>query len=371
MKKILVVVGTRPEVIKMAPVINLLNERTENFDTKVCLTGQHRELLDQVLDVFNFTVDYNLNVMKKGQSLFHITAAVLDKLYDVLIDFKPHMILVQGDTTTAFVGALAGYYHGVEVGHVEAGLRTYNKYAPFPEEMNRRLVGMLADHHFAPTERAKQALLHEGVDPVNILVTGNTVVDALSIILKRNQHSPPDLGEMESLISNGRKMVLITGHRRENFGKGFKNICEAIQSLAQEFSDINFIYPVHLNPNVQKPVFELLGSLNNVHLIPPLGYIPFVRLMSMAKLVITDSGGIQEEAPSLGKPVLVMRDVTERPEAVESGMAFLVGTDKTKIVREASRLLTDTTDWSTMKNNPYGDGKAAIRIVEYLEKSSN
>jgi UDP-N-acetylglucosamine 2-epimerase (non-hydrolysing) len=368
-KKVLVVVGTRPEIIKMAPVIHNLVEREDTFNTKVCLTGQHREMLYQSIEFFDINVDYNLNVMRKGQTLSQLTAALVKNLTDVLEDFKPHIILVQGDTTSAFVGALVGNYHRIQVGHVEAGLRTYNKNAPFPEETNRCLITVLTDRHFAPTLRAKQALITEGVDESKVIVSGNTVVDALFQTIEKIKVSPPLLGEIEPIVSNGHTIVLITGHRRENFGKGFENICMAVQSLAEDFRNCNFIYPVHLNPKVQRPVFKILGDVPNVHLVPPMGYVPFVRLMSASHMILTDSGGIQEEAPSLGKPVLVMRDATERPEAIEAGTAILVGVDKHKIVREASRLLTDDAAWEAMSkvNNPYGDGKAAVRIVDCLE----
>jgi len=314
-------------------------------------------------------VDYDLNIMEENQNLPHLTAKMLEKLQEVVEGFKPHIILVQGDTTTAFIGALAGYYHQVQVGHVEAGLRTYEKYAPFPEEMNRRLVGVLADHHFAPTERAKLALLNEGVNKTKILITGNTVVDTLLLTLEKIKKSQPSLGDLEPIISNDRKIVLITGHRRENFGEGFKNICEAIRSLSKMFPEISFIYPVHLNPNVQKPVHQILGKISNVHLVPPISYVPFVRLMNSAHIILTDSGGIQEEAPSLGKPVLVMREVTERPEGVKAGTAILVGTNKNNIIKETSRLINDDAAWNAMSrtSNPYGDGNAALRIITYLE----
>jgi UDP-N-acetylglucosamine 2-epimerase (non-hydrolysing) len=368
-KRVLAIIGTRPEIIKMIPVIRALREKCDMFTTQVCSTGQHRELSDQLIEYFKIRIDYDLNIMKESQTLTHLTAKMLEKLRGVIEDFKPDVILVQGDTTTAFIGALAGYYQRVQVGHVEAGLRTYEKYAPFPEEMNRRLVGVLADHHFAPTERAKKALLDEGIKESNIIVTGNTVIDTLLIVQQKIKDSPPSLGELEPIVSNGGKIVLITGHRRENFGEGFKNICEAIKSLSQIFSDTSFIYPVHLNPNVQKPVYHILGKLANVHLIPPMGYVPFVRLMSLSHIILTDSGGIQEEASSLGRPVLVMREVTERPEAVDAGTAMLVGTERMKIVQSASKLITDDTAWNAMSrvSNPYGDGKAARRIITYLE----
>lgn len=369
MKKVLVIIGTRPEAIKMAPVINALNQRSDLFQTRVCLTAQHREMLDQVVGHFNLSVDYDLDIMKKEQTLPQLTASITKALDPVMDDSSSDIILVQGDTTTAFVGALVGYYHQIQVGHVEAGLRTQNKFAPFPEEMNRRLVATLADHHFAPTERAKHALLNEGIDEERILVSGNTVVDALLLTLDILQKSRSPLTDMEPILSDGRKMVLITGHRRENFGRGFKNICEALRELAQRFRECHFVYPVHLNPNVQDPVFRILSGMNNIHLIPPVSYLPFVWLMNVAHIILTDSGGIQEEAPSLGKPVLVMRKSTERPEAVEAGTARLVGANRKKIVEEVSRLLTDEQAWESMSKlrNPYGDGKAAGRIVAYLE----
>ncbi|MEW5803017.1 MAG: UDP-N-acetylglucosamine 2-epimerase (non-hydrolyzing) [bacterium] len=369
MKKVLAVIGTRPEAIKMAPVIKILRERQRTFEIRVCVTGQHRELLDQVIQYLPILVDYDLDIMRKGQNLSQLTAIILNSFHRVLEDFEPQIILIQGDTTTALVGALTGYYNRIKVGHVEAGLRTLHKYAPFPEEINRRLIGVLADYHFAPTERAKQSLLCEGIDEKTVLVTGNTVIDALFLTIEKIRHSPPPIGEIESVITSDRKIVLITGHRRENFGEGFRNICEAIQLLARKFPGIAFIYPVHLNPNVQKPVFEFLGNLDNVHLIPPLVYPAFVRLMNLAYIIITDSGGIQEEAPSLGKPVLVMRNVTERPEAIEAGTTRLVGVDKESIVNEVSRLLVDPGIRNAMshRGNPYGDGTAAVKIADYLE----
>lgn len=373
MKNVLVILGTRPEAIKLAPVIHELNKFPEQFKTAVCATGQHSEMLYQAIQHFELTLEYDLKLMKKGQTLSELTAALISKLPKVLEVFCPDIILVQGDTTTAFVGALTGYYYQVEIGHVEAGLRTNNKFAPFPEEMNRRLTGKLTDHHFAPTQKAKESLLNEGVDQSNILITGNTVIDALFYTLKKNKKSLPSLGKLESVLANGHKKVLITGHRRENFGEGFFNICQAIQDLAQRFDNVDFIYPVHLNPNVQEPVYNILENKKNIHLIPPVGYTPFVRLMNEAHIILTDSGGIQEEAPSLGKPVLVMRDVTERPEAVEAGTSILVGTDKNKIFNEASKLLTDTDAWSAMSHidNPFGDGKASQRIVDYLDKNQD
>jgi len=367
--KILIVVGTRPEAIKLAPVVHALKGRPHLTETRVCLTGQHKEMLYQVIDHFEITPDYDLKLMKSNQTLFELTASLIFNLAPVLEDFMPDLILVQGDTTTAFVGGLAGYYKKIQVGHVEAGLRTENKFSPFPEEMNRRLAAVLADHHFAPTERAKEALLKEGVANSNIIVTGNTVIDALLFTLRKVKENPPVIEELEGILGSGRKIVLITGHRRENFGEGFKDICEAVRILSMELKDAAFIYPVHMNPNVQGPVYSLLGELPNVFLLPPLGYVPFVRLMAAAHIILTDSGGIQEEAPSLGKPVLVMRDTTERQESVDAGTAVLVGTDKEKIVKEVVRLMTDGAAWETMSRikNPFGDGKSAFRIVEYIE----
>jgi UDP-N-acetylglucosamine 2-epimerase (non-hydrolysing) len=371
-KKILILMGTRPEAIKLAPVFYALKEKNHFFETRICLTGQHQEMLHQAIQHFEITPDYDMKLMKKGQTLFELTASLVSNLDRVLNTCKPDMILVQGDTTTAFVGGLAGYYKQIQVGHVEAGLRTTDKFAPFPEEMNRRLVSVLADHHFAPTHRAKKALLKEGVRESAIIVTGNTVIDALIFTLKKVSEKLPHIPGLEDILVTGRKIVLITGHRRENFGEEFNNICGAIQTLSVEFRDVVFIYPVHLNPNVQGPVYSMLGALPNVYLLPPLGYLPFVRLMSASHIILTDSGGIQEEAPSLGKPVLVMRETTERPEAVDSGTAILVGTKKEEIIEEASRLLTDEIAWEIMSKteNPFGDGKSAHRIVEYIERIS-
>lgn len=354
----------------MAPIILELKKKSKDFKTQVCMSGQHRELVDQIIGNFNFQVDFDLNVMTKGQNLGQLTARLIEGLYKIIESFKPDLILVQGDTTTAFVGALAGFYQQIQVGHVEAGLRTSNKYAPFPEEMNRHLIGVLADHHFAPTNKSKFELLKEGVNDKKILVTGNTVIDALFLAIKRVRKNPPLLGELNALLSKGNRIVLITGHRRENFGEGFEKICQAIKSLAKRFIDVTFVYPVHLNPNVQQPVRRILGNLKNVSLTPPLDYFPFVRLMSRSSIILTDSGGIQEEAPSLGIPVVVMREVTERSEAVEAGTAILVGTDKKKIFETVSMLLTDEQAWKAMSQaaNPYGDGKASRRIVDYLVK---
>lgn len=364
--------GTRPEVIKLAPVFHELKGRPYLAETRVCLTGQHQEMLYQAIEHFEIIPDYDLKLMKSNQTLFELTASLIFNLDRVLEDSMPDLILVQGDTTTAFVGGLAGYYKKIQVGHVEAGLRTADKFSPFPEEMNRRLAGVLADHHFAPTKRAKEALMKEGVRESDIIVTGNTVIDALLFTLRKAERKPPVMDDLEEVLGSGRKIVLITGHRRENIGGGFKNICEAIRILAMKLKDAAFIYPVHLNPNVQGPVYAMLEGLPNVFLIPPIGYMPFVRLMAAAHIILTDSGGIQEEAPSLGKPVLVMRDTTERQEAVDAGTAVLVGTDKEKIVGEVVRLMTDRVAWETMSRikNPFGDGKSAYRIVEYIENMS-
>jgi len=368
MKKILVIMGTRPEAIKLAPVIHRLKNCSQQFTSIVITTGQHREMLNQVVKDFDLDIDYALDLMRPNQTLSGLTALLITRLSDLVEKLNPDLILVQGDTTTAFVGGLIGYYQQTSVGHIEAGLRTENKFAPFPEEMNRRVLGYLADYHFAPTKIAKNSLLKEGIKDKKITVTGNTVIDAMFYALQKAQQSPPDLDRLEKIISNGNKFVLITGHRRENFGKGFVNICQAIQILSESYPSIHFVYPVHLNPNVQKPVYDILGNSENIHLIPPMEYIPFIYLMSKSLIVLTDSGGIQEEAPSLGKPVIVMRDVTERPEAVNMGCAILVGTDQDKIVTEVTSLIEDKTKWNNISNlkNPYGDGRASQRIVNFL-----
>ena len=329
-------------------------------------------MLYQAIGYFDIEGDFDLKLMRKEQTLPQITSRLVENLQNVIDEYKPDVILVQGDTTSAFIGSLIGYYNKIKVGHVEAGLRTDNKFAPFPEEMNRRLVGVLSDYHFAPTIRAQNALLHEGVNSNQVIVTGNTVIDALFYTLNKIKKDPPYLDGLENIISEGKRIILITGHRRENFGQGFQDICHAIAEIANCFKDVQLIYPVHLNPNVQKPVYGILGNLPNVRLVDPMGYIPFVRLMNESYLVLTDSGGIQEEAPSLGKPVLVMREVTERQEAVEAGTAILVGTNKEKIISEVSRLLTNKEAWDTMSNkeNPFGDGNASGRIVEFFLKTN-
>lgn len=368
MKKILIVFGTRPEAIKMAPVVKAFKKAKDAFETKVCVTAQHREMLDQVLAFFDIVPDYDLNLMKPNQNLFSLTGDILNGLKPVLDEFKPDVVLVHGDTTTSTSAALAAFYAGAKVGHVEAGLRTHNKLAPFPEELNRQLTGRIADYHFAPTEKSRQNLLNELVDPATITVTGNTVIDALleSVERVKNAQNNSTIENLKTLVGDD-DVVLVTGHRRENFGEGFLNICGALKKIASNFKG-QVIYPVHLNPNVQKPVKELLGDIDNVKLIDPLPYEAFVWMMNRSKLIITDSGGVQEEAPSLGKPVLVMRDTTERPEAVDAGTVVLVGTDKQKIVDEALDLLSNEERYATMSalHNPYGDGKAAQRIVDFL-----
>lgn len=370
--KILTIFGTRPEAIKMAPVVRAL-AADPSFDSRVCVTAQHRRMLDQVLRLFAIQPHHDLDLMRPGQDLTDITANVLIGLRDILSTERPDLVLVHGDTTTTSAASLAAFYQRIPVGHVEAGLRTGNIYAPWPEEMNRRLTGRIAEWHFAPTERAQANLLHEGVEPRRITVTGNTVIDALLEIVQRLRDDQDLRAEVESgfdfLASiQGQRLILVTGHRRENFGAGFERICQALARLADR-PDVRILYPVHLNPNVQEPVHRLLGGRDNIHLIEPLDYLPFVALMDRADLLITDSGGVQEEAPSLGKPVLVMRETTERPEAVEAGTVRLVGTDDSAIVREAERLLDDPAAYESMSraHNPYGDGQAARRILEFLK----
>lgn len=359
MKKIVVIFGTRPEAIKLCPVVLAL-QANPAFDCRVCVTGQHKEMLYQVLDVFGVKPDVDLGLMRPNQTLSGLTTRAIAALDEYLVREKPDIVMVQGDTTTVFAGALAAFYNHIPVAHVEAGLRTWNMESPWPEEANRVLTTRLAKWHFCPTENNKANLLREGVDPSGIHVTGNTVIDALMIAKEK----------VRDLVDD-RRRVLITGHRRENFGQGFEHICRAIKKLATEFADVEFIYPVHLNPNVQEPVHRLLGGLSNVSLIAPQSYLPFVELMKNAYLILTDSGGVQEEAPSLGKPVLVMRDTTERPEAVAAGAVKLVGTDAEDIYREAKRLLTDHEAYERMASavNPYGDGHAVSRIVDILSRA--
>ena len=368
MKKILIVFGTRPEAIKMAPVVKAFIKHSKEFETRVCVTAQHREMLDHVLVFFDIKPDYDLDLMKKGQSLFSLTSDIITGLKPVLDDFNPDHVLVHGDTTTSMVAALAAFYSGAKIGHVEAGLRTHNKLSPFPEEINRQLTGRIADYHFSPTEQSKNNLLKEAVSEKNIVVTGNTVIDALlaSVSKAKSISDHEGINSVKKVVGH-EEYILVTGHRRENFGQGFLNICHALKKIAGQYKG-NIIYPVHLNPNVQKPVYEILGDVKNVMLIDPQPYEVFVWLMAHSKLIITDSGGVQEEAPSLGKPVLVMRETTERPEAVEAGTVILVGTDKHKIVSEALSLLSDSSRYESMSklHNPYGDGKAADRIVDWL-----
>lgn len=377
--KIMVVFGTRPEAIKMAPLVKGLQAQSLAIETVVCVTAQHREMLDQVLQLFEIVPEHDLNIMKPGQDLFDITGNILNGLKPVLAKEKPDWVLVHGDTTTTLATSLAAYYSQVRVGHVEAGLRTGNKLAPFPEEMNRRLTGAIADLHFAPTPVAQANLLREGVASGAIHVTGNTVIDALLAVVHKLRHddvAQKSLQERFAFLDATKRLILVTGHRRENFGEGFQNICQALADIASEHPHVEVLYPVHLNPNVRKPVQEILAArqLSNVHLIDPVDYLPFVYLMDRSHLIITDSGGVQEEAPSLGKPVLVMRDTTERPEAVEAGTVRLVGTERSKIVEEARRLLNDGDAYAAMTraHNPYGDGKAVSRIIEImLNKKGN
>jgi UDP-N-acetylglucosamine 2-epimerase (non-hydrolysing) len=374
-KKIMLVFGTRPEAIKMAPLVHILKAEPENFDVQVCVTAQHRQMLDQVLKIFEILPDIDLNVMKPRQDLFDVTADVLQGMKSVFVDNKPDAVLVHGDTTSTLATAMAGFYAGVPVGHVEAGLRTRDLYAPFPEEFNRQVVSKVARWHFAPTELSRANLIAERVDDTRITVTGNTVIDALHWVLNRidtdfNRSAQLTQSLNQALPFNwqSNRFVLITGHRRENFGDGFLQICEGLSDLASRFTNVQFIYPVHLNPNVQTPVRSILAGRANVHLIKPLDYEPFVLLLKHSYVVLTDSGGIQEEAPSLGKPVLVMRDVTERPEAVDAGTVELVGANRERIVAGVSRLLEDEVHYSQMSrsHNPYGDGNACDRIVKVL-----
>ena len=382
MKKVMLVFGTRPEAIKMAPLVKEFQKYPDKFKAIVCVTGQHREMLDQVLHIFEIVPDHDLNIMKQGQDLYDVTSRVLLGLRDVLKEVQPDIVLVHGDTTTSTAAALAAFYQQIPVGHVEAGLRTHNIYSPWPEEMNRQLTGRIATYHFAPTPLSRQNLLAENVKSEQIMVTGNTVIDALYMVVDKIKSDKALDKELEDILlrsgyevnrlSDGKKMVLITGHRRENFGNGFISMCKAIQTLTQEYPDVDFVYPMHLNPNVRKPIHEVFGedlsNLGNMFFIEPLEYLSFVYLMEKSTIVLTDSGGIQEEAPGLGKPVLVMRDTTERPEALEAGTVKLVGTDFNKIVNEVSKLLTNQEYYERMSKavNPYGDGKASSRIVDAI-----
>ncbi|WP_457575806.1 non-hydrolyzing UDP-N-acetylglucosamine 2-epimerase [Desulfomarina sp.] len=368
--KVLSVFGTRPEAIKMAPVVRALAE-DPHFNAKVCVTGQHRRMLDQVLELFSIVPHYDLDIMRVGQNLYDVTSKVLLGIRDVIGEEKPDLLLVHGDTTTCFAASLAGFYGGIPVGHVEAGLRTGNLAAPFPEEANRVLTSRLARLHFAPTESARRNLRAEGVAEEYIHVTGNTVIDALLWVRDQvgdRREWGNVFGSAKDVVLAGKPYVLITGHRRENFGAGFRDICAAVSDLAAGNPDLHFIYPVHLNPNVQQPVYSILGNKKNIHLIEPLDYAPFVFLMNRCRVILTDSGGIQEEAPSLGKPVLVMREITERPEALEAGTVILVGTDRESIVKEVGRLLdAGENDSPVIHSNPYGDGRAAVRIRENIK----
>ncbi|WP_418535981.1 non-hydrolyzing UDP-N-acetylglucosamine 2-epimerase [Odoribacter laneus] len=382
MKKIMLVFGTRPEAIKMAPLVKEFQKYPDAFQTIVCVTGQHREMLDQVLKIFEIIPDYDLNIMKQGQDLYDVTARVLTGMRNVLKECQPEVVLVHGDTTTSTAAALAAFYQQIPVGHVEAGLRTHNIYSPWPEEMNRQLTGRIATYHFAPTPLSRQNLLQEDVADEKIHVTGNTVIDALYWVVKKIKENQSLRKELEGILSGagydvsrligGKKLVLITGHRRENFGEGFIHICTAIRDLAQKYPNVDFVYPMHLNPNVRKPIHEVFGKnlsgLGNMFFIEPLEYLSFVYLMEKSSIVLTDSGGIQEEAPGLGKPVLVMRDTTERPEALTAGTVKLVGTDYDRISKEISALLEDPQAYEKMSKavNPYGDGLACHRIVEKL-----
>lgn len=382
MKKVMLVFGTRPEAIKMAPLVKEFQKQPKRVETVVCVTGQHREMLDQVLKIFDIKPDYDLNIMKQGQDLYDVTARVLTGMRDVLKEVKPDVVLVHWDTTTSTAAALAAFYQQIPVGHVEAGLRTHNIYSPWPEEMNRLLTGRLATYHFSPTPLSRNNLIKESVDDRNIIITGNTVIDALYWVVDKIKNNKELDNELEDILSkagydvnrlnNGKKLVLITGHRRENFGDGFINMCTAIKDLTVKYPDLDFVYPMHLNPNVRKPIHEVFGEnlsgLKNMFFIEPLEYLSFVYLMEKSSIVLTDSGGIQEEAPGLGKPVLVMRDTTERPEALDAGTVKLVGTDYNKIVNEVSSLIDDKAAYEKMSKavNPYGDGLACGRIVNAL-----
>lgn len=383
MKRVMLVFGTRPEAIKMAPLVQEFRKHPDQYETLVCVTGQHREMLDQVLNIFGIVPNYDLNIMKPGQDLYDVTARILSGMRDILTRTQPDVLLVHGDTTTSMAVALAAFYQQIPVGHVEAGLRTHNIYSPWPEEMNRQITGRIATYHFSPTPLSRENLLREGIDKSRILVTGNTVIDALYAVVNKMKDDVPlqlslekelkaagyDTGRL--VTEEGRRLVLITGHRRENFGDGFLHICRAIKMLSEKYPDVDFVYPMHLNPNVRKPIKDIFGEncQSNLFFIEPLEYLSFVYLMEKSHIVLTDSGGIQEEAPGLGKPVLVMRDTTERPEALEAGTVKLVGTDYDKIVSEVSSLLDDVQYYEKMSQavNPYGDGKACERIAQYIQ----
>ncbi len=382
----MLVFGTRPEAIKMAPLVKEFQKQSKKFETIVCVTGQHREMLDQVLDIFDIIPNFDLNIMKQGQDLYDVTSRVLTGMRDVLKTAQPDLVFVHGDTTTSMATALAAFYQQIPVGHIEAGLRTHNVYSPWPEEMNRQITGRIATYHFSPTMLSKQNLLDEGVKAARIVVTGNTVIDALHMVVKKIKDSKTlqlklakvinQVGYNTTRLENGRKLILITGHRRENFGNGFISMCIAIKDLTKKYPNVDFVYPMHLNPNVRKPIHEVFGkdlsNLGNMFFIEPLEYVSFVYLMEKSTLVLTDSGGIQEEAPGLGKPVLVMRDTTERPEAVTAGTVKLVGTDYNEIIKEVSALLDNDVHYKKMSMaiNPYGDGQACARIVTFLNQKN-
>lgn len=377
MKKVLIVFGTRPEAIKMVPLVKEFQKNINDFEMKVCVTAQHREMLDQVLELFEIKPDYDLNIMKVGQDLYDITSKVIIGMRDVLREFQPDIVLVHGDTTTTLATSLSAFYQRIAVGHVEAGLRTGNIYSPWPEEANRLLTTQITKYHFAPTQKNKENLIKEHILENNIVITGNTVIDTLFMVVDKLNKDINLKENIQNLIAqkgysiNQRKIVLVTGHRRENFGDGFLNICNALKELANQHQDVDFVYPVHLNPNVRKPVNAILKNIHNIYLIEPLDYLPFVYLLNNSYLVLTDSGGIQEEAPSLGKPVLVMRETTERPEAVESGTVVLVGTDIENIIENVTRLLENETYYKKMSYsyNPYGDGNSCRKIVNFLKEN--
>ena len=370
--KNLIVFGTRPEAIKMAPLVKAFLGEKDGFETKVCITAQHREMLDQVLDFFEIKPDFDLDLMKANQNLYTLTSDIITSLKPILEDFQPDYVFVHGDTTTTMAASIAGFYSGAKVCHIEAGLRTFDMRSPFPEEMNRSVTGRIADFHFSPTQTSKENLLKENIDSNTILVTGNTVIDALKFSNEKvnsKDFNDKEIESVKAILETNKRLILVTGHRRENHGQGFINICNALKQIAEENEGVQIIYPVHLNPKVQKPVYDILKDVPDISLINPLSYPSFIWLMSQSYIIITDSGGVQEEAPSLGKPVLVMRDTTERPEAVEAGTVLLVGTDTKKIVYETNRLIEDHQFYKRMSmlHNPYGDGKACERIIEYIK----
>jgi UDP-N-acetylglucosamine 2-epimerase (non-hydrolysing) len=371
LKKILIVFGTRPEAIKMAPLVQEFQKHSQDFETKVCVTAQHREMLDQVLDFFNITPDFDLDLMKPGQNLYSLTADIITGMKPVLEDFNPDYVFVHGDTSTTMATSIAAFYNQSKVCHVEAGLRTHDKWSPFPEEVNRQVTGRIADFHFAPTTTSRDNLLKENIPENQIIVTGNTVIDALLASVKKVEEKPSGFVKAMSETLGDHEMILVTGHRRENHGQGFENICEALKEIAKAKPDFKIVYPVHLNPKVQEPVNRILKDVDNIILIAPLAYQDFIWMMNRSRIIITDSGGVQEEAPSLGKPVLVMRDTTERPEAVEAGTVILVGTDKGRIVSEALELINNKERFDQMcqLHNPYGDGSACKRIVNSIKNT--